>query len=619
MLPSLILTGLVAVSGHLSTTSGPDSWTVHAFDASAFASNCTASDFPADIKGNQCMGLSAKTASTEDECMQQCCGDATCDVWQWCPPNSNGCGPSASCWTGKAHDCNHPGAWVSRSRVKPTPPAPPPPPKQNFLSATFGSHMVLQRAPASALIWGSAASGTVVTTTFNGHKISSTAGTGSVWRVNLPPTPAGGPYNITFTASDSVHTAMLSDVMFGDVYVCGGQSNMQFSMGGNVNASSYEKEADRYPNIRLFTVGQATKSNVPLMDLQTIEQPWAVANAKSVSDGSAFNYFSAVCWFFGKNIYDGLGGKVPIGLISNNWGGTRVEQWMSPNTSLPCGIKSSGELYNAMIHPYTVGPMTVTGFTWYQGESDLTGDPNKPDPNHNYTCTQAAQITQWRNEFKVPKAFYAIVQLSTWHTNPALVAQLRDQQLATEKLIPNSNFAYATNADFGAGGNIHPPFKQHPGARLANAALSIVYKKPIMWRSPTYASAKATGPGELTVALNDVTGAGLVVKPAFNAQTEKQCEELDAKTPRTCAWAELQFNDGGMTWVNATVGVGSDKKTMVLTATPPKGASGIIASSYGWGAVPMMTVYRADMEGEDGQLPVLTWNRTLDEAELVLV
>merc|ERR1712039_786879 len=295
-------------------------------------------------------------------------------------------------------------------------------------------------------------------------------------------------------------------------------------------------------------------------------------------------------------------------------------QWMSPETSLPCGHASTGELYNAMIAPYTVGPMAVTGFTWYQGESDLGGDPTKSDANNNYTCTQAAQITQWRTEFKVPKAFYAIVQLSTWHPNPDLLAELRDQQLATEKLIPNTNFAYATNADYGAGGNIHPPYKQHPGARLANAALALVYGHQIMWRSPTYASAKATGPGTVVVEFNDVTDAGLVLKPPFNAKAEKGgCAALDAKTPRTCAWAELQFNDAKQSWVNATVSIGTDKKTIVLQATPPAGATKVTASSYGWGAVPMMTVYRADMDGQDGQLPVLTWKRPLSSETSVLV
>jgi sialate O-acetylesterase len=481
----------------------------------------------------------------------------------------------------------------------------------NFsISATLGDHMVLQRAPASAVVWGFAAPGTEVVATFNGKKFTATtdAGTG-VWRVRLEPTAAGGPYAITFSASTG-ETASLSDVLFGDVYICGGQSNMQFSVGGNENAAAYAKEASNYPNIRLFTVGQGTSSKgVKLMDLKTIEQKWVAAGPKSVTDGSAFNYFSAVCWFFGKGVYDGLDAKVPVGLVSNNWGGTRVEQWMSPATSLPCGHASSGELYNAMIVPYTVGPMAVTGFTWYQGESDLSGSSPTPAENQNYTCTQAAQIEQWRREFQAPDAFYSIVQLSTWFADPTLLAELRDQQLASGDLIPN--FAYATNADHGAGGNIHPPYKQHPGARLANAALSIVYNQPINWRSPTYASAVATGLGEVTVWLNDVLDAGLVLKAPANAKTAGNCTALNAKAPRTCAWAELQFNDPASTWVNATVAVGADKKTMVLKATPPASATEIVASSYGWGAVPMMTVYRADMDGEDGQLPVLTWNRPL--------
>ena len=73
----------------------------------------------------------------------------------------------------------------------------------------------------------------------------------------------------------------------------------------------------------------------------------------------------------------------------------------------------------------------------------------------------------------------------------------------------------------------------------------------------------------------------------------------------------MQFDDAKKSWVRAVVGLSADKQAMTLTAPAPAGATAAIATSYGWGAVPMMTVYRADMEGEDGQLPVLTWNRAL--------
>jgi hypothetical protein len=237
-------------------------------------------------------------------------------------------------------------------------------------------------------------------------------------------------------------------------------------------------------------------------------------------------------------------------------------------------------------------------------------------------------IKQWRSAFCVPDAFFAVVQLSTWlyphageiGTVPHLLAAMRDQQLASATAL-GKGFAYATNADYGAGNNIHPPYKQHVGQRLANAALSIVYGHPLNWRSPTYAAAAATAIGgaagttsmSVTVSLHDVEG-GLVLKDAFNkkyAPMLRGCVSLNNANPGTCAFGSVQFNDAARSWVNATVGLSADQKAIVLGTTAPTGATKAIATSYGWGSVPMMTVYRADMEGEDGQLPVLPWNKTL--------
>ena len=232
-------------------------------------------------------------------------------------------------------------------------------------------------------------------------------------------------------------------------------------------------------------------------------------------------------------------------------------------------------------------------------------------------------IQQWRSAFGVPDAFFAVVQLSTWlyphagetGTVPHLLAAMRDQQLASATAV-GKGFAYATNADYGAGNNIHPPYKQHVGQRLANAALSIVYGRPLNWRSPTYASAAATtaiGVAVVTVSLHDVEG-GLVLKPAFNHGMPpmlRGCAALNTANPGTCAFGSVQFNDAARSWVNATVGLSVDKKAIELVALAPHGATKAIATSYGWGSVPMLTVYRADMDGEDGQLPVLPWNKTL--------
>lgn len=134
------------------------------------------------------------------------------------------------------------------------------------------------------------------------------------------------------------------------------------------------------------------------------------------------------------------------------------------------------------------------------------------------------------------------------------------------------------------------------GQRLAYAALAIVYGKPINWRSPTYKSAKATAAGTIEIALNDVEDDGLVIKGAFNYHTgagSDNCVTQNAKAPFSCAWAGIQFNDIASTWVNATVSLTPNAKGIVLSAALPDGATRAVATSYGWGAVPMLNVYRA--------------------------
>lgn len=140
---------------------------------------------------------------------------------------------------------------------------------------------------------------------------------------------------------------------------------MQFSLPATTNGTAEAANANNYPYIRHMTVGQGTSSKVPLNDLQTIERTWAVANASTVSGGGGFGYLSSVCYFFGKGIADGLGGKVPIGLVSSNWGGTPVEHWADPPAFKRCNrTDTDSTLFNAMINPFAVGPMALTGFTW---------------------------------------------------------------------------------------------------------------------------------------------------------------------------------------------------------------------------------------------------------------
>jgi len=146
---------------------------------------------------------------------------------------------------------------------------------------------------------------------------------------------------------------------------------MVFSLSATANSTVEIQAANNYASIRLLTVGQKTSSLSPLLDLATLEQPWSVASNVSVSNGVEFGYFSSVCFFFARNLVDELGANAPpIGLVSSNWGGTKIESWMTQKAITPCNGSAPANLFNAMIFPFTVGPMAVTGFTWCESSPE---------------------------------------------------------------------------------------------------------------------------------------------------------------------------------------------------------------------------------------------------------
>jgi hypothetical protein len=223
-------------------------------------------------------------------------------------------------------------------------------------------------------------------------------------------------------------------------------------------------------------------------------------------------------------------------------------------------------------------------------------------------------IAGWRKAFNNPRAYFGYVQLSTWCGPPDGISAMRDAQ---QKALKLPDVGYATNADHGAGCNIHPPPKQYCATRLGNSALAIAYKQPIQWKSPTFKSATSTSvahPTEpntaavsVTVSLNDasVTGMDTNTYP-FNYVNGVDCTALNAKTPNTCAWAAVMSNGK---WVNATAT--SSGANLVLTADvaldttagETVSSSAPTGSSYGWGAIPMMNAY-----DKGTGLPVLPWN-----------
>lgn len=207
--------------------------------------------------------------------------------------------------------------------------------------------MVLQRAPQQAILWGFGEPGAKITTELAGKALTTTVSADGVWRQVLPPTPASTvPTDVVFSDEGSTKLA-LRNVLFGDVFICSGQSNMQYtphSMAGMNNLTAELAAAEGYKNIKFFTVGMETncghptECSKPFLELahgenvrsnmsapcrsgSACREVWEPAGAASFGS-AAWDHFSAVCFLTGRDIYDELGGEVPIGLISSNWGGT---------------------------------------------------------------------------------------------------------------------------------------------------------------------------------------------------------------------------------------------------------------------------------------------------------
>ncbi|MCY7420636.1 MAG: beta galactosidase jelly roll domain-containing protein [Chitinophagaceae bacterium] len=183
------------------------------------------------------------------------------------------------------------------------------------LPVIFQSNMVLQR-DKEVTIWGFADAGEKVEVNFKGQLLKSVAGKNSKWSIKLPATTAGGPYDIT--VKGKADTVELHNILFGDVWICGGQSNMQYTLD-QIGYLPADTAAARNPKLRIFTAS-IDMDYVPKDDLSG--GTWNEVSAEAIK------YFSATAYFFGKFLNDSL--QVPIGLISDNLGATAIETWMSP-------------------------------------------------------------------------------------------------------------------------------------------------------------------------------------------------------------------------------------------------------------------------------------------------
>jgi len=380
------------------------------------------------------------------------------------------------------------------------------------LPKILASHMVVQR-DLPVHVWGWASAGEAVTVSFRDESKAVTADELGRWSVYLAPGKAGGPFELTVKGTNSI---TLDDVLVGDVWIAGGQSNMEFAMRQAATAATDLPKAAN-DRIRLMIVDKVS-SDYPKTDLTG--KGWIASTPESARD------FSAVAWYFAREIE--AKEHVPIGVIDSTWGGTVAETWVSmtalgADASLASVFASRGRqidreptalledvvqkrqiaeakaqgkpvpefpwhpmlnmwapsmLWNGMIAPLT--PFPIRGVIWYQGESNSIIARNPAV----YYRLFPTLIEDWRRQWQIGDFPFLYVQIANFKSTPVEDwPTIRDAQLKTLEV---RNTGMAVTIDVGNPDNVHPTDKVTVGNRLALAARSIAYGEKLEFSGPIF-------------------------------------------------------------------------------------------------------------------------------------
>lgn len=363
------------------------------------------------------------------------------------------------------------------------------------LPRVLGHGMVLQR-DKPVPVWGSAAPGEAVTVQFHGQQQRATAGADGRWQVRLAPMPASATgAELTITGSNEIR---LRDVLVGEVWLCSGQSNMEYTMRKNSKVTVLPQpepnpvtELDRAhnPQIRIFLVNRKE-----LVKPDSLHRGWSVAQ------DSALRAFSAPAYFFAQELQAKLG--VPVGVISSAVPGSRIEPWISEEAFRADSYYQQpvsgdpGKFYESMIRP--LAPLALRGFCWYQGESNCflaeTGS---------YTHKMQTLIQLWRTAWQDAALPFYYVSLAPFKYSeskepkqpltPETLPLFREAQEAVLAQVPRTGLIVTTDLVTKLD-DIHPPYKWQIGRRLAYLALHDTYgRRDVAASGPVFESCKIKG------------------------------------------------------------------------------------------------------------------------------
>ncbi|WP_316813270.1 sialate O-acetylesterase [Pedobacter heparinus] len=378
------------------------------------------------------------------------------------------------------------------------------------LAAVFTDHMVLQR-DKPVTIYGRANANAAVEATFNQITLHTTANPEGKWALVFPKMPHGGPYQLQVQSRQS--DIILKDILIGDVWLCSGQSNMEFPLNQSATGMAELAQLKENPLLRIMKFKNAAETNNQGWDSLTLarvnnfdyfEGEWLPVNSHTAKT------FSAVAYYFGKNITAET--QVPVGLIQMAVGGSPIESWIDgavllqdPQVSgILTGWRTSAMLQDWVRdrtdvnlkharspdqhHPFEPGynyqagiaaltAFPIKGVIWYQGES------NAQDAAQ-YEKTFPVLVNSWRKQWADDFPFY-YVQLSS--LDRPLWPEFRDAQRRLQLNIPNTGMA--VSLDLGDSLDVHPKRKKEVGERLALLALKDTYHQAVKANGPMVSTA----------------------------------------------------------------------------------------------------------------------------------
>jgi sialate O-acetylesterase len=446
------------------------------------------------------------------------------------------------------------------------------------LPKIFTDHMMLQR-DLPVRIWGWAEPGEAVSVELGGKTAKSKSDRSGAWKVELPSVKSGENLELVVNGKNRV---VIKDIIFGDIWVCSGQSNMEMALGPCLGAGDDIKAAN-LPQIRRIKFNR-TSSGSPEADASP-SSPWQVCSPATAPG------FTAVGFYFAREVQLKTG--VPIGIIDTNWGGTRIEPWVandglekvaelkaavaakreviqSYQRQLPAALQkmegwiaeTKGQLakgaptgpppaipavpdagwsglYNAMVNPIVQLP--IKGALWYQGE----GNGNE---GVTYYDKMRALIGGWRSQWKQGDFPFYFVQLANFqavNNDPAggngwaKIREAQNQSLS----IPNTGMAVIIDTvPLAQAADIHPKNKYDVGMRLARWALGRDYQQNLEVSGPLFKALKIEA-GKARVAFDHLGGGLMVAKkegrdPAVEAQADTLRQFAIAGADKQWFWAD---------------------------------------------------------------------------------